>query len=167
MNAWNSGADGVYVFNAFHSTPFDRWLEIGDPLTMAGKDKIFGADRFHDDSRLSKAQELALERGEPLSARFQVGEDVASAEVSGLRFRLHLWDYSTVDKIDVRLNGKPLNDLEPAEPAGNPSTGQWLECGLQSNQVVRGENEVEVTVVERDASKQTPLIIDAVQVHVR
>ena len=167
MNVWNSGADGVYVFNAFHSTPAERWLEIGDPRTLAGRDKIFGLDRFHDGSRLSQARELALEPGEPLGARFQVGEDVSAADVSGLRFRLHLWDYSIVDKIEVALNGEPLTGLEPADPTENPSTGQWLECRLQPDQVVRGENKVEVTVVERDGSKQTPLIVDAVQVHVK
>ena len=42
MNAWNSGADGVYIFNGFHSTDIDTWREIGDPVLMADKSKMFG-----------------------------------------------------------------------------------------------------------------------------
>ena len=165
MNGWNTGADGLYVFNAFHSTPPERWLEIGDPETMAGRAKLFGVDRFHDDTPLAAGTEWALVPGEPFIVRFQVGEDVA-ASGSALHFRMHLWEWSAVDAAVVRLNGDELTELEPAMPVASPAGGQWLECALQPEQIRHGENEVQITIVSRDASKQKPLFVDAVQVHV-
>ena len=95
-----------------------------------------------------------------------LGEDVKSGNISELRFRLHLWDFTHNDDIDVKLNNDPLKELKPAGPTQTPSAGQWLECRLDPAQVTRGENRVELMVRKRDESMQTPLVLDAVQLHV-
>ncbi len=166
MNAWNARADGIYVFNGFHSTPIERWREIGDPKTLANKEKVFGVDRFPGESNLSKPGELELKPRQPVTAHFQIGEDVASGNVSGLRFRLHLWDFSDDDEIEVKLNGGSLDDLRRAGLPQTSTSGQWLECRLNPEQVKRGENKVELMVSKRDAAMTTPLVVDAVQLHV-
>ena len=173
-NLWNAGADGIYIFNGFHSTDINRWREIGDPETMANKDKIFGVDQFAGDSSfteirqsdLKDVRELELKEGDPVSVYFQVGEDLESGNASELRFRLHFWGITNNDNIDVRINNVPLKDLKPAGPPQTRSEGRWLESRPKLTQVNRGENRVELMVMKRDESVQMPLILDAVQLHV-
>ena len=166
MNLWNAGADGIYIFNGFHSTDIDRWREIGDPETMANKDKIFGVEQFAGDSSFKDVRELELKQGEPVSLHFQVGEDVESGNTAELRFRLHLWDLAENDDVGVTLNNGPLDNLRPADPNETTTRGQWLECLLHSTQVKRGENRVQLMVKKRDESMRTPLVLNAVQLHV-
>jgi hypothetical protein len=164
-NLFNAGADGIYTFNAFLAKHEDIWRQIGDPAAMAGKDKIFGVDRFAGDSSFENVCELELEQGGPVSVHFQVGEDVESGDAAELRFRLHLWEFTSNDDIAVKLNNEPLDDLKPAGRQTH-SAGQWLECQLRPSQVNRGENRVELVARKRDESMQTPLVLDAVQLHV-
>jgi hypothetical protein len=166
MNLWNAGADGIYVFNGFHSTDINTWREIGDPETMANKDKIFGVERFAGDSSFKNVRQLELKQGEPVSLHFQVGEDAESGHAAELRFRLHLWDLAEKDDIAVTLNNGSLDNLRPAGPIQGTTGGQWLECLLHSDQVKRGENRVDLIVKKRDESMQTPLVLDAVQLRV-
>jgi hypothetical protein len=166
MNLWNAGADGIYIFNGFHSTDVNRWREIGDPETMVNKDKIFGVERFTGDSSFKDVRELELKQGEPVSLHFQVGEDVQSGKAAELRFRLHFWDLAENDDVAVTLNNRPLDNLEPAGPNRGTTGGRWLECLPPSTQANRGENRVELMVKKRDESMQTSLVLDAVQLHV-
>ena len=167
MNVWNSGADGIYIFNGFHSTDIATWREIGDLTSLANKDKVFGVDRFPRRSNLPGAEEHHLKEGEPLRAHFQIGEDVTSGSVRELRFRLHLWDSADNDDIEGKLNDGVLGDLTRAGPSQESTGEQWLECQLTPAQVKRGENKVELMMSKRDESKQTPLVVDAVQLHVQ
>ena len=162
-NAWGTGADGIYVFNGFHSTDIDTWREIGEPKTLANGDKVFGVA---DHPNLAKSVELELKPGERVSTAFQVGEKLIE-KTSQLKFRLHLWEYSNDDDLEVRLNGDALRELQAAGPARKSTTGQWLECQLQPRQVRKGENLVELLLRKRDESIQPPIVMDAVQLHVR
>ena len=166
MNAWNSGADGVYIFNGFHSTDIDTWREIGDPALLANKSKMFGVDRFPGESSLEESQELQLNPGEPVSVPFQVGEDAAEGDKPAWRFRLHLWDFTGDDEILVKLNDVVLDGLSPAGPSQTATGGQWLECPLNPARVKRGENIVEFTVTKVSESRPAPVIVDGVQLHV-
>ncbi len=166
MNLWNAGADGIYVFNGFHSTDINTWREIGNPETMASKDKIFGVERFAGDTSFSDVRELELQHGEPVSLHFQVGEDVESGNAAELSFRLHLWDLADNDNVEVTLNNGSLDNLRPADPNETATGGQWLECLLPSSQVKRGENRVELILKKRDESMRTPLVLNALQLHV-
>ena len=165
-NLFNAGADGIYTFNAF-SPRNDIWREIGDPKTMENKDKIFGVDRFAGDSSFKDVRELELKPGEPVSVPFQVGEDVNSGNSPELQFRLHFWDFAHTDDLAVKLNQEPLKELKPTGPMQTPLAEQWLECPLNPAQVKRGENRVDLMVGKRDESMPTPLVLDAVQLHVR
>ena len=164
-NLFYAGADGIHTFNAFFAKE-DIWREIGDPANMAGKDKIFGVDRFCGDSSFKNVRELELKQEGPVGVQFQVGEDVESGNAAELRFRLHFWEFASNDDIDVKLNNEPLDDLKSAGSPQTHSAGQWLECLLRPSQVNRGENRVELVARKRDEAMQTPLVMDAVQLHV-
>jgi hypothetical protein len=166
-NLWNAGADGIYVFNAFCGPRVDAWQELGDPESMVNQDKVYGVDRFASEPGSHEAVRVVeLGQGETVKASFQVGEDLTSGKIPRLRFRLHLWDVGADDEISVKLNDEPLDDLQTAGPTNTATGSQWLECQLDPSQVERGENRVEVSVTQRDASMQTPLLVDAVQLHV-
>ena len=167
MNLWNASPDGIYIFNGFHATSINIFRELGDPETMANKDKIFGVDRFERDSSFKNVREMVLNQGEPVSIHFQVGDVCHSEDISALRFRLHFWDFADNDHLAVKLNHQPLHDLRPVDPIRTPLGAQWLECQLDPAQVQRGENRVELMVRKRDESMQTPLVLDTVQLHVR
>ncbi len=166
MNLWNAGADGIYIFNGFHSTSTDRWREIGDPEMLAGKDMIFGVDRFAGDSRGEEVMQMELKQGIPLRTHFQVGTDVKSGNISELRFRIHFWDLTDHDDVSVKFNDHSLEDLTPGTLAQTSTGGHWLECLVDKDQVERGENRVELLMRKRNESMPTALTLDAVQLHV-
>ena len=164
MNLFNDGADGLYIFNPALGRP-EWWREIGDPATMAGKDKLFGIDRFPGES--GNVHQVELTQGTPVRLSFLVGEDTTSAGISQLRFRAHLWDLTSEDDIAVQLNGKKLEGLEITDAFASADEGQWLECDLNPNEVKQGQNSVELLLKKRTESRQTPLLLNAIQLAVR
>ena len=161
MNLFNDGADGLYIFNPALGRP-EWWREIGDPATMAGKDKLFGVDRFPGES--GNVEQVELTQGRPVRMSFLVGEDTAGS--SQLRLRAHLWDLTSNDDIAVQLNGKQLEGLQITDAFASPEEGQWLECGLNSDQVKRGKNSLEMLLNKRTESQQSPLLLNGIQLAV-
>jgi hypothetical protein len=161
-NLFNAGADGLYLFNPAFGEP-QWWREIGETATMAGKDKLYGIARFAGPNSSSEVPEVTL----PMSAAFQVGEDVGSAGVRSIDFSLHLWDWVPGDDFSVKLNGAAVDGLEPADPERNPKEGQWLQGKLDARQVRCGENQLEVAVQSRGESASSDVVLDTVQLRVR
>ena len=80
---------------------------------------------------------------------------------------MHLWDHVPGDDISVELNGASVDGLQPADPDRNPAEGQWLQADLDSRQVKRGENQLEVAVKNRGESASSSVVLDTVQLRVR
>ena len=161
-NLFNSGADGLYLFNpAFGELQW--WREIGEPATIAGKDRLYGIERFAGPNSFTEVPEITL----PVSAGFQVGEEVGSAGARSIDFSLHLWDWAPGDDFSVKLNGAAVEGLEPADPDRNPKEGQWLRGKLDARQVRRGENQLDVVVTNRGESASSPVVLDTMQLRVR
>lgn len=166
MNMFNAGADGIYIFNPALGRP--HWYrEIGEVATMAGKDRLYGIDCFEGTDSFNSVAEVTLESNAPLSSSFQVGEDVGAAGANSLDFSVHLWDHVPGDDISVQLNGASVDGLQPTDPDRNPAEGQWLQADLDSRQVKRGENQLEVAVKNRCESASSPVVLDTVQLRVR
>ena len=161
-NLFNAGADGLYLFNPAFGEP-QWWREIGDPATMAGKDKLYGIERFDGPNSFTEIPEVPL----PVSVGFQVGEEVGSAGVASIDFSLHLWDWVPGDDLSVKLNGAAVDGLQPADPDRNPEEGQWLQGNLDAKQINRGENQLEVAVKKRGESASSPVVLDTAQLRIR
>ena len=162
LNLLNAGADGLYLFNPALGEP-RVWREIGEVATMAGKDRLYGVDRFEGSTSFTEIGEVTL----PVSVGFQVGEDVGSSGARSNDFSLHLWNWVPGDELSVRLNGASVDGLEPAGPDRNPEAGQWLQGDLDSKQINRGENQLEVAVNKRGESGSSPVVLDTAQLRVR
>lgn len=164
MNLLNDGADGLYIFNPALGEPA-WWREIGETATMERKDKLFGVDRFPPET--GNGDQVELNQGEKVGLSFLVGEDTTSAGISQLRLRAHMWDLTNDDEIVLQLNGEQLEGIEVNNAFTSPEEGQWLECDLTSDQVVRGKNAVELSLKNRTESQQAPLVLNTVQLKVR
>ena len=107
MNAWNAGADGVYVFNVWRTgkdrSPFLG--EIGEPASLQKLDKVYYASvlaaadayskpqwwvadggRFQSAelSTLSPDRPVTLKASEPLVIPLRVGENVLWGKAEGI-----------------------------------------------------------------------------------
>ncbi len=162
INMFDAGADGLYLFNPALGEP-RVWREIGEAATMAGKDRLYGIDRFEGPNSFTETPEAAL----PVSVGFQVGENVGSAGARSIDFSLHLWNHVAGDDLSVKLNEASVAGLEPADPDRNPEEGQWLQGKLNAKQINRGENLLEVAVKKRGESASSPVVLDAAQMRVR
>jgi hypothetical protein len=162
MNLLNAGADGLYLFNPALGEP-RVWREIGEVATMAGKDRLYGINRFEGPDYFTETPEVPL----PVSVGFQVGEDVGSAGAQSIEFSLHLWDWVSGDDPSVKLNGVAVDGLQAADPGRDPAEGQWLQGKLDARQINRGENQLDVAVKERGGSASSPVALDTVQLRIR
>ncbi len=164
-NLLAAGADGIYVFNGAFVDD-EVWMEIGDLETMAGKDKLFGIDDFRGSDTFERFRELELQPGETAKAHFQVGEDLSSRK-GPFRLRLHLWELTASDEIAVRFNDVALNDLRPQKTLDAAPAGHWLECEVQPDRVINGENRLEISLNTRADSIAKPIALDCALLYVR
>ncbi len=168
-NLFDAGADGIYTFNGFFAGP-EIWDEIGDPVTMAGKDKVFGVDRFGGESSINGIGDHAepiLEPGEAVETHFQVGEDSGIGSICELRLRIYLWEQGPADELQVKLNGFELAGLKAAGSPHESNGGGWLQARLEPSQVKQGRNEVALALQRRDPGATKPLSLGNVQLQVR
>lgn len=141
-NAWQAGAKGLYLFNAFDgAAPW--WREIGSPRTLVGLDKRYFAtvrvgnhrhyltsdDTFDHLTHLSPDKPKMLPRGEPFQFPIDTAEDFEAAKAEGkeatVLLRLDIRPAPEPQSIQATLNDAPLtqgriiNDwlVFPVEPA--------------------------------------------------
>ncbi len=129
LNAWEAGADGIYMFNAFdpHSP---LWRELGDPKTIPPLDKVYttgargvnainrwlvNGDRFLNRRTVSPERPLALTPGKAVRVRLDVGEDPDRKESRGKtsKVALHLRVERLKDpaELSVKLNDHSLTKV--------------------------------------------------------
>ncbi len=155
MNAWAAGADGLHVFNLFDPKA-PMWREIGDPETLATKDKLYFVSVRDGDPRsyLAKGREYRtvpifgpsqprmITAREPARLDIVIGDDLAAGQRRGLRpnVKLHLETPAVqgAEQLHVHLNGTELT-------AGVVTDG-WVDYAVPPACVKRGVNEVQVAV---------------------
>lgn len=196
-NHFQRGADSVVTFNWAVGTPEVArtiggeiaplthqiaFKEIGDPRTMAGKDKMFAVERrggypwadgfFNRNDTAPLPASLANE-GQPAEFAIHISDapDVANANVM---LRCVLFRATEKDDLAIRMNGAPLSiNLRDAEwkdaqifsPGRQPTSGgkgQYrvnpkqrlfrLECPVPREVWKRGCNRVEIRVATRGLS---------------
>ena len=168
MNAWQAGADGIYIFNLFDPKA-PMWRELGDPDVLRRLEKVYyGASspleqvtryqrdglRFCHLPKVSPEYPESLKPGEPLATTLSVGEDVLWGKPRGivpdLRLGVHVQGLDDPRDITVTLNGEPLQD-------GVLDKG-WLEYKPKPEWVRQGSNRVQIGL--REGREAGPVVED-------
>ncbi|HHX40500.1 MAG TPA: hypothetical protein GX715_11085 [Armatimonadetes bacterium] len=158
---WQSGADGVYLFNFFNVTaPMLR--EIGDPNVLARLDKTYfvnvrdyspelyvtGGSRHQNLTVLNPNRPLPIADAKPLVVPIHLGERMPPAPGAVPKVKLCLL-IPTARSPRVRLNGTEL-------PEGQPVDG-WWEYGVPVSAIKEGANAVEIALAApRDTDATEP-----------
>ena len=163
-NVWDSGADGVYMFNFFNPNR-PLWRELGDPKTMAGLDKVYttsarglgnldfwytGGDRFLNIDLVNPERTRTLAPGKPETIELRVGETLTANGAPDVTLELRFKDLPDAAELSVRFNEADLT-------SGGPSDGV-LEFAVDPGVVKRGVNVIQC-VLEAD-SQTKPVLQD-------
>ena len=159
-DAWQAGADGIYLFNYFR--PKGRqWRELGSPETLRGKDKLYfatvryghrgyGKPSFWlaDGERFTKVDLVYPDNprkvapGDTLEIDLHVGDEGAGANGSGVepdvQCRLWMPDTTGPEELDVALNGAVLAASEFSEG--------WLVYPVSPRVVKPGANQLQIAL---------------------
>ncbi|MBN2307978.1 MAG: family 10 glycosylhydrolase [Candidatus Hydrogenedentes bacterium] len=152
MNAWNAGADGIYMFNYFNPTS-PLWWELGDPKTLEPLDKTYltaargfgnvdfwyeGGERFMNRCILSPSRTRKLEPGRAEVIELNVGERLGGQHGVKATLRLRIAGLDSAEGLSVALNG---TELEPG-----PKSEAWIEYEVAPGCVTQGINRIQVTL---------------------
>lgn len=171
VNGWDSGADGIYMFNLFDPRS-PLWRELGDLKTMETMDKVYttgargvaaiqgrgfglpGGERFLNRLVFCPERPLKLVPGRPASVDVRVGQPVGSNATSGLApevtLRLRFKDLVNTDELGMKINGQSL--------ASSTRQDAWLEYPIRPALVVKGTNRFEITLKAESTAK--PVVED-------
>jgi hypothetical protein len=155
MNAWAAGADGLHLFN-FFDPQAPMWREIGDPGTLATKDRLYFVSVRDGDPRsyLAKGREYRtlpvfgpsqpqlITASQPLKLEIVIGDDLAAAQRRGQHptVKLHVETPAVgkAEQLRVQLNGTELTH--------GVVTGGWADYSVPVACAKRGANAVEIAV---------------------
>lgn len=148
LSAWQAGADGVYLFNAFN--PNDPiWRQLGSPALLAAADREYFASVLGQGaaaggayphaplmhvSRLNPAVPLLLKAGAAVETTLVTGESMPAAATLRLQFKAP----PAAAALAVQLNGADLT--------GGAVKGDWLEIPLSAGALRAGANTIRVTL---------------------
>ena len=143
MDVWNSGADGVYMFN-FFAAPHPLWSELGDLEALQKMDKDYttgsrgikelnywnkaGQD-YMNREHLSPENPRTVKPGEPATASLRL--DIP-AENTTVTLKLRCPQVKAPGSLSVTLNGEAL-----AAPA---QAKHWLAYPVKPEIIVQGMN---------------------------
>jgi hypothetical protein len=171
-NMWRAGADGIVAFNLFPEGPEPRFMEIGSPETLAGRDKLFVIDPtavVEGDLAQGAVQTQILPVAVPADGKtaiayLPIGDDLPAAAQSGklksAELRIRLSDSRAVGAVEVKLNGVPLAPAERDEARG------WLTFKPGGSLYRAGRNELAFRAAGAPGSSGVLTRVVAVEAHV-
>ena len=142
MNAWQAGADGIYLFNFFDPLS-PLWRELGDPGLLRTRDRNYFASvlgvgsmpvphqKFIRVPTLNPSSSVVISGSSPRGVEFSIGENFLETNRKP-RITLHLEFKDSSRPLRISLNGTQL-------PNGIPH-GDWLEFPLQAGMLHKGMN---------------------------
>jgi hypothetical protein len=190
-NAWAQGVDGIYLEHWFGCWPYEadfyeKLREIPHPDIMAPKDKIYhiptatnAPPRPVVAPRTANPLPAVLEVEKPLQLDFRVSDDLSRwgdmGRVHEVLLRVRLAAATELDRLRFALNKKELpaellrriNQMYAMSAPRYRSFGQWYVFKLdQEHWPLKGNNAVEVTLLERDVGVLGPVLINDVELEI-
>ncbi len=148
LQAWDAGADGIYVFNYFNPRG-PIWHELGDPAELRTRDKLYfvtnrdgnpqtylaGGAEYQTVPILTPNRPWAVPADEPVETVLAMGEDPAAAAARNLDMTVtcHVRLLGG-DDLTVSFNGKAL---EPPTRVDD-----WLDFAVPPDYLQRGANRI-------------------------
>jgi len=159
LNAWEAGADGIYMFNFFdpHSP---LWGELGDPAILRTRDRNYFASvrgigsvpvphqKFISVPILNPDSPISITNGS-IRVEFNMGENLLESKTKA-QITLHLQFKHSDSQLPVRLNGKKLSGAKP--------NNDWVEYPLNSRTLRQGKNEL--TLEQTSVDNKAVLLLD-------
>ena len=177
-NNWARDVDGLYTW-------FMRWplgdversilTELGDPELVNERDKHYMVARNLQtkDDRTHYRTPLPLEiDASDIGTRhpipFYVADDIVGSRdrIRQVRLKINITDLVSADRLDIWLNGKPLNEESCLRTYGSritPYTSQWLEFRLKDVLPRQGQNLLKVVLEGRAQGLVSPLKVEHVE----
>jgi len=172
-NAWQAGADGVYLFNTFpRQAGHPHFTQLGDPAALSEMDKIFAIDNKPVRSGgltqgITQDQILPVKldsSGKSRQVTLPVGDDIAGAAktgtLAGAAMRIRFGGTAPDDLVEVRLNREPITATRP------PGDDAWVSYGVDPAKWLRGDNVLCLRVTSRSAGKKGEITVEAVELNV-
>ena len=167
MDVWQSGADGVYMFNFFHA-PHPLWSQLGDLEALRGMDKDYttgsrglnelaywnkAGQGYMERDHLSPEKPRVLKFGETaiVSIRLDVPEDGATVTV-----KVRTPQEGVDQLLTTQLNGKVLSSPKQEK--------NWVAYTVQADALAQGMNALSFTV---NKAFDTPITLEDLLVQVR
>jgi len=170
-NAWQAGADGVYLFNTFPTQAgHPHFTQLGDPAALSEMDKVFAIDNEPVRSGgltqgITQDQILPVELdsgGKGRQVNLPVGDDIAAAAAAGRLekaiLRVQFDSRTPDDRIEMRLNGRTA-EAEKEE-------GIWVTFHTEPGQYLHGDNALSFRVSVRGAGSAKPIVVRSVELRV-
>ncbi|MCP4645971.1 MAG: family 10 glycosylhydrolase, partial [bacterium] len=154
VNAWDSGVDGVYLFNYFHPESA-LWNELGSLDTLAPLDKVYttaarglgslrgyvaDGQRFLNRPILNPNHPRKLNAGETESAVLRVGEALEEEKAPKTTLQLRIKELPSPEAVSVSINGTVLDT--------GAKSNDWLDYAVDPALVKHGANEIAVTLAD-------------------
>ena len=171
-NYWEQGIDGLYLAQWFPHWPYqadfyERLREIPHPDIMEAKDKYYYIPtenaRPHE-PWVSTQLPIKMEINQPVTTKFTINDDLPRWDKIGwvheVLLRAGIAGTTELDRIRFSLNGKALPDSilrkinqmsRMSGPRNRSGPTYWFVFRLdRAHFPQRGENTLEVTLLERD-----------------
>ena len=176
-NYWEKGVDGLYTW--FMDWPLREiqqatLTEIGDRQLVDGRDKIYYLSQRHNsfiDSRYEALLPLEIKVADNAIKHklpFQISDDISSNRISEIALELLVGNLVSGDNFAVVLNGKSLSSesLTRSYPGGtrNAYNGQRLRFNLENIRPIKGNNILELSLVNRPDGLEGSVIIEEMQI---
>ena len=146
---------------------------------MKGLDKTYGVDRVIPDQFIGCLRPglmaagrlpVTLTAGEAAQFKVRVGENIVAntpaGKAAGVRLRLKILGLMSTDRVDVKLNGEPVEEIVMDQVSAADRNDAWFECVLSPLFVQKGDNLVEVKLV-RPQKTTKPVTLDGLELFVR
>ena len=155
LSAWQSGVDGIYMFNFFdpHSL---LWRELGDSAVLRTRNrKYFGSvqgvgsmpvphQKFIRVSTLNPANPVAISPRSDQAIEFWTGEDLRQTSEKP-QTTLHLQFKDSIPQLRASLNGTKLTN--------GAARGPWLEFPLEGGLLRSGSNKLLIELAPSEKQK--------------
>lgn len=169
-NIWDSGADGIYLWNYHYmKTPhiaygqpqpddYGHLSDLGDPKRLKSLDKIFSVNPVPREqyARASAPCPLPVELDGDCAIPIRITDDVSTA--SKVLLQLDIANVIPGDQLHVEFNDQTF--------AGVEATAE-IELNIAKSAVKRNINRISATITHRGAGAETNPILTAVRVPVK